>query len=292
MILETIDSPADLAPLTYDELATLAVEIRQFIVDSVNSHGGHLGSNLGAVELTLALHRVFDSPRDIVLWDTGHQAYVHKIVTGRRDDFVRLREQGGLSGYPCRAESEHDWIENSHASTILSYAHGMATAEASAQGEGRRVIAVIGDGSMTGGMAFEGLNNLGHSGTDCIIILNDNGRSYAPTVSKLGDSLARIRNNPTYMRRQARIERGSLRDPTPGAREAADDRVVAFIQDVRRLAGEPQERLDAAHARARLLERRVFSGPRPGALDLGDLRGEHGLSRVSLTEPRIDLLQQ
>jgi 1-deoxy-D-xylulose-5-phosphate synthase len=207
MILETIDSPADLKKLSYDDLTTLAVEIRQFIVDSVNSHGGHLGSNLGAVELTLALHRVFDSPRDIVLWDTGHQAYVHKIVTGRREDFVHLREKGGLSGYPCRDESEHDWIENSHASTILSYAHGMATAEASTQGEGRRVVAVIGDGSMTGGMAFEGLNNLGHSGTDCIVILNDNGRSYAPTVSKLGDSLARIRNNPTYVRRQARIEK-------------------------------------------------------------------------------------
>ena len=134
MILETIDSPADLKKLSYEDLATLAVEIRQFIVDSVNDHGGHLGSNLGVVELTLALHRVFDSPDDIVLWDTGHQAYVHKIVTGRRDDFVDLREQGGLSGYPCRDESEHDWIENSHASTILSYAHGMATAEASSAG--------------------------------------------------------------------------------------------------------------------------------------------------------------
>ncbi len=207
MILETIDEPADLKRLSYEELATLGVEIRQFIVDSVNRHGGHLGSNLGAVELTLALHRVFDSPRDIVLWDTGHQAYVHKIVTGRRDDFATLRQQDGLSGYPCRSESEHDWIENSHASTILSYAHGLATAEASALGHQRKIIAVIGDGSMTGGMAFEGLNNLGHSGRDCIIILNDNGRSYAPTVSKLGDSLARIRNNPTYVRRQARLEK-------------------------------------------------------------------------------------
>ena len=207
MILETINEPADLRSLSYDELATLSVEIRQFIVDSVTQHGGHLGSNLGAVELTLAIHRVFDSPRDIVLFDTGHQAYVHKIVTGRREDFVALRQAGGLSGYPCRAESDHDWIENSHASTILSYAHGLATAEASEVGHHRRIVTVIGDGSMTGGMAFEGLNNLGHSGRDCIIILNDNGRSYAPTVSKLGDSLARIRNNPTYVRRQARIEK-------------------------------------------------------------------------------------
>ena len=208
MILEKINSPADLRDLTPSELDTLAIEIRQFIVDSVSDAGsGHLGSNLGVVELTLALHRVFDSPKDIILWDTGHQAYVHKIVTGRRDDFATLRQAGGLSGYPSRTESEHDWIENSHASTVLSYAYGLATAEQSSRGHGRRVIAVIGDGSMTGGMAFEGLNNLGHSGRDCIIILNDNGRSYAPTVSRLGDSLARIRNNPVYMRRQARIEK-------------------------------------------------------------------------------------
>jgi 1-deoxy-D-xylulose-5-phosphate synthase len=207
MLLDSITCPADLRRLSYEELDGLAVEIRQFIVDAVNCHGGHLGSNLGVVELTLALHRVFDSPRDILLWDTGHQAYVHKIVTGRKDAFGELRQAGGLSGYPSRAESEHDWIENSHASTILSYAHGIATAQASSFGERRRVVAVIGDGSMTGGMAFEGLNNLGHSGRDCIIVLNDNGRSYAPTVSKLGETLVRIRSNPTYMRRQARLER-------------------------------------------------------------------------------------
>ncbi len=233
MILETIDSPADLKRLSYEDLATLSVEIRQFIVDSVNAHGGHLGSNLGAVELTLALHRVFESPRDIVLWDTGHQAYVHKIVTGRRDAFEHLRETGGLSGYPSRSESEHDWVENSHASTILSYAHGMATAEASSQGSHRRVIAVIGDGSMTGGMAFEGLNNLGHSGRDCIIVLNDNGRSYAPTVSKLGDSLARIRNNPTYMRRQARIEKILQEVPLVGAQlERGIDATKAAVREM------------------------------------------------------------
>jgi 1-deoxy-D-xylulose-5-phosphate synthase len=208
VILEKIQSPDDLRSLTPLELETLAVEIRQFIVDAVTQAGsGHLGSNLGVVELTLALHRVFHSPEDIILWDTGHQAYVHKIVTGRRGDFATLRTADGLSGYPSRAESPHDWIENSHASTVLSYAYGLATAEQSSLGSHRRVIAVIGDGSMTGGMAYEGLNNLGHSGRDCIIVLNDNGRSYAPTVSRLGDSLARIRNNPVYMRRQARIER-------------------------------------------------------------------------------------
>ena len=148
MILETITSPDDVKRLDRDQLAALTVEIRQFIVDAVTEHGGHLGSNLGVVELTLAMHRVFDSPDDILLFDTGHQAYVHKIITGRRDDFADLRQRGGLSGYPCRAESEHDWIENSHASTILSWAHGLATAEASPQGRKRKVVCVIGDLSL------------------------------------------------------------------------------------------------------------------------------------------------
>jgi 1-deoxy-D-xylulose-5-phosphate synthase len=158
------------------------------------------------VELTLALHRVFDTPNDIVLWDTGHQAYVHKIVTGRRDDFTTLRQAGGLSGYPSRQESDHDWIENSHASTVLSYAHGIATA-VELQGLERKVVAVIGDGSMTGGMAFEGLNNLGNTGRKVVVVLNDNGRSYAPTSSKLGESLARLRVDPRFVRNRARLER-------------------------------------------------------------------------------------
>jgi 1-deoxy-D-xylulose-5-phosphate synthase len=216
-LLDTITCPADLRRLSQPQLEQLATEIRELIVESVTTHGGHLGSNLGVVELTLAIHRVFDSPRDILLWDTGHQAYVHKMVTGRANDFATLREADGLSGYPSRTESEHDWVENSHASTILSYAHGLATAQASsAVGEGRRVVAVIGDGSLTGGMAFEGLNNIGHSGRDCIIILNDNGRSYAPTVSRLGETLARIRSNPVYMRRQARLERALQDVPLVG----------------------------------------------------------------------------
>ncbi len=207
MIIETIESPSDLKDLTPEQLTTLAAEMRSIIIDSVNTHGGHLGSNLGVVELTLAMHRVFDSPRDIILWDTGHQAYPHKLLTGRAKDFVNLRQANGLSGYPMRSESEHDWIENSHASTVLSWAYGLSVAEASKGDDARRIVAVIGDGAMTGGMAFEGLNNLGHSGRDCIIILNDNGRSYAPTVSRLGESLVKIRNNPVYMRRQARLEK-------------------------------------------------------------------------------------
>jgi len=221
MLLDSVNSPADLRRLSYAELDQLAVEIRDFIVEAVNSAGsGHLGSNLGAVELTLALHRVFDSPRDILLWDTGHQAYVHKIVTGRRENFTTLRQAGGLSGYPNRTESEHDWIENSHASTIISYAHGLVTAvDANPDEHGdRRVVAVIGDGSMTGGMAFEGLNNLGHSGRNAILVLNDNGRSYAPTVSKLTESVARLRLNPRYMRQRARLDRALHEMPLLGDR--------------------------------------------------------------------------
>lgn len=208
MYLEHIDGPADVKRLDYDQLDVLAGEIRTFIVDAVEKHGGHLGSNLGVVELTLALHRVFDSPRDRILWDTGHQAYVHKILTGRREGFANLRQEGGLSGYPSRAESDHDVIENSHASTVLSYAYGIATArELRDDGEeSGDVVAVIGDGALTGGMAFEGLNNLGHSGRNVTIVLNDNGRSYAPTVSALSGSLMHIRANPIYMRRQRKLE--------------------------------------------------------------------------------------
>jgi 1-deoxy-D-xylulose-5-phosphate synthase len=200
MLIERVNSPADLKALSLSEVNDLAAEIRQFIVEAVaaSTSGGHLGSNLGAVELTLALHRVFDSPRDIILWDTGHQAYVHKIVTGRAKGFAHLRQEGGLSGYPNRVESEHDWVENSHASTILSYAHGLAASVARGTTD-RRVVSVIGDGSMTGGMAYEALNNLGHSGTRCVIVLNDNGRSYAPTVSSLAANVSRLRLNPQYL---------------------------------------------------------------------------------------------
>jgi 1-deoxy-D-xylulose-5-phosphate synthase len=206
MLLESINSPTDLARLDRDELEALCSEVRKFIVEAVAANSGHLGSNLGAVELTVAVHRVFSSPRDILLWDTGHQAYVHKILTGRREMFSTLRQGGGLSGYPSRAESVHDWVENSHASTILSYAHGVAAAVARSSSPDRRVVAVIGDGSMTGGMAFEGLNNLGHSGSRVVVVLNDNGRSYAPTVSRLSESLTKIRLHPGLKSVRERIE--------------------------------------------------------------------------------------
>ncbi len=205
MLLDDISEPGDLRRLTFDQLDELAGELRDLIVRTVTTTGGHLGSNLGAVELTLALHRVFDSPRDVILWDTGHQAYVHKLVTGRRGRFDQLRQPGGISGYPSRAESPHDWIENSHASTALSYAHGMAAALRLRGELDRRVVAVVGDGSLTGGMAYEALNNLGHSGSRVIIVLNDNGRSYAPTISKLSAQLAQLRLNPSYVQARERV---------------------------------------------------------------------------------------
>ena len=220
MILENISGPADLRDLDAEQLEQLCSEIREFIVDKVNQSksGGHLGSNLGIVELTLALHRVLDSPKDVILFDTGHQAYVHKMLTGRMPGFDTLREADGMSGYPSQEESPHDWIENSHASTVLGYAHGLATAFASdaANDPDRRIVAVLGDGSMTGGMAFEGLNNLGHARANVTIILNDNGRSYAPTISLLSESLVKIRSNPVYMKRQRRLERFAAKLPVVG----------------------------------------------------------------------------
>jgi 1-deoxy-D-xylulose-5-phosphate synthase len=214
VILPSIETPADLQKLSYEELDELSEEIRQFIIEAVttNPTGGHLGSNLGVVELTLALHRVFDSPKDVLLWDTGHQAYVHKLLTGRRYGFKNLRQRGGLSGYPNRSESQHDWIESSHASTALSYAHGLSVAleqrkELIGHGGKRHVVAVVGDGSLTGGMAYEALNNLGHSNQRVVIVLNDNGRSYAPTISKLSESLTSLRLNKTYLTLRGRLRR-------------------------------------------------------------------------------------
>lgn len=181
MILDSINSPADLRRLTPKQLDQLAEEIRRFLVTNVAKTGGHLGPNLGVVELTIALHRVFDSPNDPMIWDTGHQAYVHKILTGRKD-FSKLRQEGGLSGYPARAESEHDVVENSHASTALSWADGISRGMQLA-GRDNCVVAIIGDGAMTGGMAWEALNNIAEDpDRPIVIVLNDNGRSYAPTV--------------------------------------------------------------------------------------------------------------
>jgi 1-deoxy-D-xylulose-5-phosphate synthase len=196
-LIGTIRDPQDLKGLTEEQLTVLAAEIRDFLVAKVSRTGGHLGPNLGIVEVTLALHRVFDSPKDRILFDTGHQAYVHKIVTGRQDGFDLLRQGGGLSGYPNQRESEHDIIENSHASTALSYADGLAKAYA-LRGETRHVVAVVGDGALTGGMCWEALNNIAAAKNPLVIVVNDNGRSYAPTIGGLADHLATLRLNPGY----------------------------------------------------------------------------------------------
>jgi 1-deoxy-D-xylulose-5-phosphate synthase len=217
-ILETIHSPADLRRLDQAQLVQLAEEVRAFLIEQTSRTGGHLSPNLGVVELTFALHRVFDSPTDAIVWDTGHQAYVHKIVTGRAADFAQLRQAGGLSGYPSRKESEHDVIENSHASTSLSYALGIAEARLRKRTPGF-VVAVIGDGALTGGMAYEALNQIAHlQPPNLIIVINDNGRSYAPTVGGLARHLSQLRVDPRYERIKDEISR-LLRDlPLVGPR--------------------------------------------------------------------------
>ncbi|XRQ14256.1 1-deoxy-D-xylulose-5-phosphate synthase [Actinomadura welshii] len=195
-LLEGIRDPADLRELPAEELPALAEEIRGFLVRAVARTGGHMGPNLGVVELTVALHRVFTSPRDKIIFDTGHQSYVHKLLTGRADGFAGLRQRGGLSGYPSQAESVHDLVENSHASTALAYADGLAKANQRRGLADRSVVAVIGDGALTGGLAWEGLNNLVCApDRPVIVVLNDNGRSYAPTVGGLGRHLHELRGS-------------------------------------------------------------------------------------------------
>ncbi|HKR68066.1 MAG TPA: 1-deoxy-D-xylulose-5-phosphate synthase [Streptosporangiaceae bacterium] len=198
-LLESIWSPQDVKELSPDQLPVLASEIRAFLIEAVSRNGGHLGPNLGVVELTIALHRVFDSPADPIVWDTGHQSYVHKLLTGRMAGFAKLRQQGGVSGYPNRSESEHDWVENSHASTSLSYADGLAKALSLRGERHRRVVAIIGDGALTGGMAWEALNNIaGAKDRPVVIVVNDNGRSYQRTIGGIADHLASVRVSQRY----------------------------------------------------------------------------------------------
>ncbi|MFN8077384.1 MAG: 1-deoxy-D-xylulose-5-phosphate synthase [Kineosporiaceae bacterium] len=212
--LREIRKPADLRHLSREELDDLAAQIRRFLVDAVSRTGGHLGPNLGVVELTMAVHRVFDSPRDLVVFDTGHQAYVHKLLTGRHD-FSTLRQEGGLSGYPARSESEHDVVENSHASTALSWADGIAKAHQVRGRSDRHVVAIVGDGALTGGMAWEALNNIA-TGTErnLVIVVNDNERSYAPTIGGLAHHLATLRTTRGYERfldwGKSRLQRSGL----------------------------------------------------------------------------------
>ncbi|MFI9719993.1 1-deoxy-D-xylulose-5-phosphate synthase [Streptomyces sp. NPDC052396] len=215
-LLTRITGPRDLDRLSPEQLDRLAAEIRSFLVDAVSKTGGHLGPNLGVVELTIALHRVFDSPTDKVLFDTGHQSYVHKLLTGRQD-FSRLRSKEGLSGYPSRAESEHDVIENSHASTVLSWADGLAKANQVLGRDDRHVVAVIGDGALTGGMAWEALNNIAVAkDRPLVIVVNDNERSYEPTIGGLANHLATLRTTDGYERFLARGKDLLERTPVVG----------------------------------------------------------------------------
>ena len=215
-LLSSIHSPHDLRDLTTDQLKELSLEIRSFLIEHVSQTGGHLGPNLGVIELTLAAHRVFDSPRDPIIFDTGHQSYIHKILTGRQDQFPTLRQRHGLSGYPSPEESEHDWMANSHASTALSYADGLAKAIRLQRREGT-VVAFVGDGSLTGGMAWEALNNIAASeDLPLVIVVNDNGRSYTSTVGALARYLTGLRTNPRYEQVLDLVKRNVSRAPLVG----------------------------------------------------------------------------
>jgi 1-deoxy-D-xylulose-5-phosphate synthase len=232
-LLQTIKSPADLRGLSAAQLEALAVEIREFLIEHISETGGHLSPNLGVVELTLALHRVFDSPRDAIIWDTGHQAYVHKLVTGRAAGFKTLRQAGGMSGYPSRSESAHDWIENSHASTSLSYALGIAQARLRKREPGH-VVAVIGDGALTGGVAWEALNQIAHlQPPNLIVVINDNGRSYAPTVGGLARHLANLSVDPRYEKLKEEIS-DRLRD-LPAVGPAANQAAYRLKESLKQL---------------------------------------------------------
>lgn len=273
-LLTRINGPRDLDRLGPEQLERLAAEIRTFLVESVARTGGHLGPNLGVVELSIALHRVFDSPRDRVLWDTGHQSYVHKLLTGRRD-FAALKQKGGLSGYPSRAESEHDVIENSHASTVLGWADGLAKANEVRGGEhaDRAVVAVIGDGALTGGMAWEALNNIAAAkDRPLVIVVNDNERSYAPTIGGLADHLATLRTTEGYERFLARGK--ELLDRTPvvgkplyetlhGAKKGLKDFIApqGMFEDLGLKYVGPIDGHDIASVESALQRARRFGGP-------------------------------
>jgi 1-deoxy-D-xylulose-5-phosphate synthase len=200
-VIESIKSPADIKELTQEELISLAQEIRTFLIEKVSKSGGHLGPNLGVVELTMAIHRIFDSPRDVILFDTGHQSYVHKIVTGRAGEFDRLRQRGGIAGYPNRSESEHDVIENSHASTALSWGDGISRGFSLTGQKDRSVVVVVGDGALTGGMSWEALNNIASAkDRNLVLVVNDNERSYSPTIGGVATYLSTLRVTQGYER--------------------------------------------------------------------------------------------
>ncbi|OEJ93861.1 1-deoxy-D-xylulose-5-phosphate synthase [Streptomyces thermolilacinus] len=270
-LLTRIRGPRDLDRLSPEQLDRLASEIRTFLVDAVSKTGGHLGPNLGVVELTIALHRVFESPKDKILWDTGHQSYVHKLLTGRQD-FSKLKMKGGLSGYPARAESEHDFIENSHASTVLGWADGLAKAN-ERLGRDDHVVAVIGDGALTGGMAWEALNNIADAkDRPLVIVVNDNERSYAPTIGGLANHLATLRTTDGYERFLARTK--DILDRTPvvgkplyetlhGAKKGLKDFIApqGLFEDLGLKYVGPIDGHDIAAVESALQRAKRFNGP-------------------------------
>lgn len=216
-ILEAVNSPEDLKGLSVGELNQLCSEIRTMLIDTVSKTGGHLASNLGVVELTVALHKSFDSPKDTIIFDVGHQCYTHKILTGRKDVFYRLRQEGGLSGFPRPQESEHDPFITGHASTSISAAYGFARGNALNLSDGY-VVAIIGDGALTGGLAYEGLNNAGRSKDKLIVILNDNKMSISRNVGGIARYLATIRSKPGYFKMKQAVEKFVQRIPLIGQR--------------------------------------------------------------------------
>jgi 1-deoxy-D-xylulose-5-phosphate synthase len=270
--LETITSPAALKALPAAQLPALAEEIRTFLVTEVSKTGGHLGPNLGVVELTIALHRVFDSPKDTLVFDTGHQAYVHKLLTGRHD-FSRLKKQGGLSGYPSRAESEHDVVENSHASTALSWADGIAKGRRLSGEADRHTVAVIGDGALTGGMAWEAINNIAVDKTlPLVIVVNDNERSYAPTIGGLADHLATLRTTRGYERfldwgkrslARTPVVGGAMFETLHGVKKGIKDIVApqGMFEDLGLKYLGPVDGHDEAAVEAALRRAKAFGGP-------------------------------
>jgi 1-deoxy-D-xylulose-5-phosphate synthase len=271
-LLETIQGPDDLKRLPAEQLDALALEIRDFLIAAVSKTGGHLGPNLGAVELSIALHRVFDSPHDTIIWDTGHQSYVHKLLTGRAAGFDRLRQAGGLSGYPSRTESEHDLVENSHASTALSYADGLAKARQLRGEHDRHVVAVVGDGALTGGMAWEALNNIADDDRPVIILVNDNERSYAPTIGGLAKHLATLRTAPNYERflrwggkrvRRTPVIGGSLFNALHGFKKGVKDMLApqGMFEDLGLKYVGPIDGHDIAAVSAALARAREFGEP-------------------------------
>ena len=271
-VLETITGPADLKALSPAQVRALAEEIRSFLVDSVARTGGHLGPNLGVVELTIALHRVFESPRDAIVFDTGHQSYVHKLLTGRQD-FSGLRSRGGLSGYPSRAESEHDVVENSHASTSLSWADGIAKARRLRGERTRHTVAVIGDGALTGGMAWEAINNIAaDKDLPLVIVVNDNTRSYAPTIGGLADHLATLRTTRGYERfldwgkhtlNRTPVVGGAMYETLHGMKKGIKDIVApqGMFEDLGLKYLGPVDGHDEAAVEAALRRARSYGGP-------------------------------